>query len=185
METFKEAIGLLEFNSIAKGIFISDAVLKKAYVEIIQSFPVCPGKYLILFHGDEASVLESLNEGKNLAREFLVDHLYLPNVHRDVLKGIIGSLDTEYMDSLGIIETFSCASCIVASDIARKMARVFLIEIRLAMGIGGKAFFTITGEHAEVEAALQGAKDYAEKKGMLANWEIIPSPHEGLKNIVF
>jgi microcompartment protein CcmL/EutN len=182
---FKEAIGLLEFNSIAKGIFVSDAVLKKAPVSIIQSFPVCPGKYLILFHGDEASVFESLNEGKRLSGHFLVDNLYLPNVHRDVLKGIIGSLETSYLESVGIVETLSCASCIVSADIARKTAEVNLVEIRLAMGIGGKAFFTLTGEQADVEAALEAACEFVKSRGMLANWEIIARPHEELTNIVF
>jgi len=52
-------IGLLEFNSIAAGIEATDALLKQAAVRIMVAKTVCPGKYIILFSGDEASVEES------------------------------------------------------------------------------------------------------------------------------
>ena len=44
-----EAIGILESNSIAKGIEAADAVLKAADTALLYAKPVCPGKYTILF----------------------------------------------------------------------------------------------------------------------------------------
>ena len=54
-----EAIGILESNSIAKGIEAADAVLKAADTALLYAKPVCPGKYTILFYGD---VAESVTE---------------------------------------------------------------------------------------------------------------------------
>ncbi len=40
----KAAIGLIELSSIAKGIEVSDAMLKRADIEIIVNRTICPGK---------------------------------------------------------------------------------------------------------------------------------------------
>ena len=57
-------IGILESNSIAKGIEAADIVLKTADVSLLYARPVCPGKYSVLFHGDVAAVQASLESGK-------------------------------------------------------------------------------------------------------------------------
>ena len=44
-----EAIGILESNSIAKGIEAMDMVLKAADTRLLYARTVCPGKYTILF----------------------------------------------------------------------------------------------------------------------------------------
>ena len=54
-----EAIGILESNSIAKGIEAADAILKAADTSLLFSKPVCPGKYTTLFYGDVAAVQAS------------------------------------------------------------------------------------------------------------------------------
>ena len=58
-----EAVGFIEFNSVAAGIFATDAMAKKAEVEIIDSRSVCPGKYIILISGMTGPVDESLQAG--------------------------------------------------------------------------------------------------------------------------
>ena len=58
-----EAIGILESNSIAKGIEAADAVLKAADTALLYAKPVCPGKYTILFYGDVAAGVLSLDVG--------------------------------------------------------------------------------------------------------------------------
>ena len=45
----------------------------------------------------------------------------------------------------------------MAADAAAKAAGVASVEMQLARGIGGKAFFTVTGPLAEVEAAVEAA----------------------------
>ena len=64
-----EAIGILESNSIAKGIEAADAILKAADTSLLFSKPVCPGKYTTLFYGDVAAVQASLEAG--VQRQFM------------------------------------------------------------------------------------------------------------------
>ena len=63
-----EAIGILESNSIAKGMEAADAVLKAADTALLYAKPVCPGKYTILFYGDVAAVSASLDAGRRKCR---------------------------------------------------------------------------------------------------------------------
>ena len=44
------AIGMVELNSIARGIETCDYMVKAATVELLRSSTVCPGKYLSLIH---------------------------------------------------------------------------------------------------------------------------------------
>lgn len=47
----KNSIGLLEFKSIAKGIEVTDALMKGSRVELVLSNAICPGKYITLVTG--------------------------------------------------------------------------------------------------------------------------------------
>lgn len=171
------AIGLIELKSVARGIVATDAVAKKAPVEILKSHPVCPGKYIVLFAGEVAPVEESLLAGVDIAGDNLINKLILPQVHDGVIPAINGSAKVLEFGSLGIVETFSIASCIVAADIAAKEADVTLTEIRLAMGLGGKAYFVMTGDLYSVEAAFAAATNFVRGEGLLAGCEVIPAPH--------
>ena len=173
-------IGLLELNSIASGIVVADAMLKKAPVQLIEACPVCPGKYLVLIAGEVAPVEDSVSAGLQTGGEKVVDSLILPQVHEQVIPAIHCLTQIETLEALGILETFSVASCIVAADAAAKAAAVELIEIRLAKGLGGKAFFTLSGDVADVEAAIEAGCHCAAREGMLLNKIIIPAPHPDL-----
>ena len=174
------AIGMIELKSIARGIFVTDAVVKKAPVRLLETHPVCPGKYVILFCGEVADVEESLKIGIELAGDLLVNDLFLPRVHHSVIPAITGTTEIDEFGSVGIVETFSIASCVVASDIAAKMTPVRLVEVRLANGLGGKGYFVMTGGLADVQASLEAAEAYIREEGLLAGCEIIPAPHRDL-----
>ena len=75
-------------------------------------------------------------------------------MHEAVFPAIAGSSKVEDLDALGILESFSVASLIEGADAAVKAANVQLIEIRLAMALGGKAFVTLTGNVAAVQSAV-------------------------------
>lgn len=171
------SLGLIEFKSIAKGIFATDAIAKKAPVKILSTNPVCPGKYLIIFAGEVADVDEAFKAGIIAGGDMVVNYLFLPYLHVDVMPAISGTTKIEEFDSLGIVESFSVASCVAAADIAAKNSPIKLVEIRLANGLGGKAFFVLTGELADVESAIAAAKEYIKVEGMLAGCEIIAAPH--------
>jgi len=80
------------------------------------------------------------------------------------------------VESLGIVETTTVAATVRAADAAVKAARVRITEMQLGRGIGGKAFFTVTGPLAEVEAAVDAALG-AIDAALVHTTEIIPAPH--------
>ena len=78
----------------------------------------------------------------------------------------------------GVIETYSVASCIEAADAAVKAASVEPVRMHLAFGIGGKSYVVLTGEVADVEAAIKAGCEVAGEKGMLVQRVVIPRPHK-------
>lgn len=175
-----QAIGLVELISIAKGIEAADAMVKVADVEILTSTPVCPGKYFVLVHGDVAAVESSVKAGVRIGGNYVVDEFILPNVHPAVYPSITSTSTVTDIQALGIMESFSIASMIVSADSALKAADVDAIELRLGTGIGGKSFFTLTGDVAAVNAAVEAGAQSAIDKGFLVEKVIIPSPSKKL-----
>ena len=178
----KNAIGIVELTSIAGGYAASDAMLKAATVEMLVSRSICSGKYLVMIGGDIADVEASVAAGVVVNEGTVVDSVVLPNIDRSVFPAISGANPVEKLEALGIIESFSVASLIEAADTAAKAANVRLIEIRLAMALGGKAFATLTGSVAAVQAAVDAGARLVANKGLLVNRVVIPQPHPNLLN---
>jgi microcompartment protein CcmL/EutN len=149
------ALGLLEFSSIALGMRAADAMVKKAPVRALVAGSVHPGKYLVLVDGDVASVEESLAAGVEAGAPALIDRLFLPDIHPSVGNAIAGQRSKDAIDTLGVIETRTTVSAIRAADAGMKGARVSLVELRLADGLGGKSILLFAGEQADVEAAVE------------------------------
>lgn len=149
------ALALLEFNSIAVGIHAGDAMVKRAPVDRIRSGTVQPGHYLVLVTGDVAPVGEAVEVGQELGHSALRDVLFLPNVHPGVVEALTGQRQPVSGDALGVVETHSVASAILAADAGLKGAEVSLLSMRLGDGLGGKGLTMFTGLVADVEAAMQ------------------------------
>jgi microcompartment protein CcmL/EutN len=173
-------LGLIEYKSVARGIRSCDAMVKKAAVRILETHPICPGKYLTIICGGVAEVEEAMLAGLEAGGDMVVADLFLPHVHRDVIPALAGTAVIAEFGSLGILETLAAATCLQAADIAAKATPVQLAEIRLANGLGGKGYFVMTGELADVEGALAAARDFAAGAGLLAACELIPAPHPDL-----
>lgn len=174
----KSAIGMIEMNSIAKGYAVGDAMLKAANVDILFNRTICPGKFMVMVAGDVAAVEASMSAGLDLGNETIVDELIIPNVHSSIFAAISGTRVIEQTDALGIIETFSVASIIEAADAAVKAANVELIDVHLAMAIGGKGYLTLTGDVASVTAAIDAGAAYIKDKGVLVEKVVIPQPRK-------
>lgn len=179
-----QSIGLVEFNSIARGIEAADTMLKTAMVELLAANPICPGKYMAMVGGDVAAVESAVNAGVKTGGQAVVDQFILANVHPSVFPAITATSAVEVVQALGIIETFTVASLIFAADACAKAAEVELIEIRLGSGIGGKSFVTLTGDVAAVKAAVDAGSAGVISKGLLADKVVIPSPSQQLKKAI-
>jgi len=180
----QEAVGFIEFNSVAAGIFTTDAMAKKSEIEVVDSRSVCPGKYIILITGLTGPVEESLAAGIAAGADAVTDHLFLPNVHPLVIPAILAAGPVGELDALGVIETFSIPSCILAADAAAKAADIRLLEIRLANGLGGKSFVTLTGEIPDVEASMEAGEEKVKAIGALVRTVTVPRPHPDLSRFI-
>jgi len=170
------AIGLVEFTSIAKGIEAADIMVKTADVEIQVMKTLCPGKFMVLVSGDVSSVQQSVAAGVELAADTVVDSFVIPNVHPSILPAIGGGNEIPEVKAIGVIETYSVASSIEATDIAVKSAEVQPIRLHMAFGIGGKAYCVLSGEVAAVKAAVESGSAVAAEKGFLVSSIVIPRP---------
>jgi microcompartment protein CcmL/EutN len=171
------ALGMIEFKSVAKGFKVTDDMVKKAPITLVSTNAICPGKYMIIIGGEVADVEESLQKGLASGDDMIINHIFLPHVHEDIIPAISGTTTIDNFEALGIVETFSVSACVEAADIAAKATNIKLVEIRLANGLGGKGFFVFTGSQADVEVSLERAKEYIRSTGMLAGAEIIERPH--------
>jgi microcompartment protein CcmL/EutN len=138
------SIGLVELGSVAAGFEVCDAMLKTSDVELILSRSICSGKYMVMVRGDVAAVDSAVKAGSRAGHFSIIDSFVIPNVDDSVFPALAGTNKIEPVAALGIIESFSVASLIEAADTAAKAAEVRLMEIRLAMALGGKAFVTMT-----------------------------------------
>ena len=65
---FDNALGLIELNSISRGILTCDVVVKKANIVFLSAGAVCPGKYMLAFYGAVADVEEAVKAIKKIPK---------------------------------------------------------------------------------------------------------------------
>ncbi|NLL48717.1 MAG: BMC domain-containing protein [Firmicutes bacterium] len=180
-----DSIGLIELNSIAVGFYAADAMVKAASVKIIEALPICPGKFMVLVGGEVADITNAVEVGVEVAGDTIVDSFIIPRVHPQVFGAINAVSQVPAIQALGIVETFTIASGIIAADAAVKAAAIDLVEIRLSRGQGGKAYFSLTGEVGAVAAAVEAAVDRIGDSGLLLKAVTIPSPHTDLMDFLY
>jgi microcompartment protein CcmL/EutN len=176
----KNSIGLIELGSIASGIQATDIMLKTSEVELMISRTICSGKYMTLIAGDVAAVTSAVDTAVNTIGFGVIDNFVIPNVHSTIFPAIAGHNNVQMLESLGIVESYSVASLIEAADAAVKAAKVQLVELRLAMALGGKAFFSVTGDVAAVTSAVEAGARIVSDKGLLVNKVVIANPRQEL-----
>lgn len=174
------ALALVEFSSIATGIQAADAMIKRAPIDTLRAGTVHNGKYLVLIGGQVADVEESLAAGRAVGGASVLDFVYLPQVHAEVVETLGGRRRPEATDALGVVETTTVAAAIHAADAGVKGAQVHLVEVRLADGLGGKGIVLFAGLVADVEAAVQIGTQVLERPDLLVREVVIPQLHPGI-----
>jgi microcompartment protein CcmL/EutN len=176
----KNSIGLIELGSIAAGFQVSDAMLKAADVDLVLARSICSGKYMVMVRGEVGAIQASVDAGCQAGDFSVIDTFTIPNVHESIFPAIAGITKVEKLEALGILEAFSVASLIEGADAAVKSANVQLIELRLAMALGGKAFATLTGSVSAVTSAVETGAQVIARKGLLVNKVVIAQPRPEL-----
>jgi len=169
-----EALGMIELNSIARGIEAGDAIIKTAEVKLVGAYASCPGKYVVIVRGSVSAVKSVIEVGAKAAGKSLVRDIMIPNLHDQVFKALSCTTEIVPKGAVGIIETYSLATAVLVSDAAVKAADVELLEIRLGRGLGGKAFTILTGDVSNVRAAVDAAIEASQDDGLLAHTAVIP-----------
>ena len=172
------ALALVDFSSIASGIEAADAMVKRAPIDTIRAGTVQPGRYLVLIGGAVADVEESLAAGQEVGGSSVLDHVFLPNVHPGVVEAIGGGRVPDRKDALGVVETSSAAGAIRAADAGLKSARVRLVEVRLADGLGGKGIVLFSGVVADVDIAVASGVDALDRPDLLVQSVVIARLHD-------
>jgi microcompartment protein CcmL/EutN len=173
----EKSIGLIELSSVAAGFLVADTMLKAGNVRLLLSRSICSGKYMVLIGGETAAVASAVAAGAEAANGCLIDRFVISNVHPDVFVALGRTQVPEANGALGILESFNVATLLQAADAAAKAAAVQLLEIRLAMALGGKAFVTMTGDVAGVQAAVAAGRQVIADAGMLVNAVVLTRPH--------
>lgn len=179
-----KALGMVELNSIAQGVAVADVMLKASNVSIIKAQPVCCGKYIVIVSGNIGDVKSAVETGSERGGMYVIDHIMIPKVHEDVMPAITGCVDLDGVEALGIVECFSLSQALVSADQAAKAADVKLMEIRLGVGLGGKAFALMTGTIDAVTAAVRAAETVRDDETMILNTAVIASPDPSLVNTI-
>ena len=173
-----DALALIELDSVAGGLSALDVLVKRAAVTVLEANLVEPGKFLILFVGGVAEVEESHSAVLEHFDEQLVSQLFLPMAHPRLVAGLRGEEDRNPPDTLGVVEGLDVATTLQAADRALKDAAVVLCGIRVAVGLGGRAYFVVSGQQHDVEASVAAAKAKLEENGRLHRIEVIARPHD-------
>ena len=168
-------LGMVEFHSIATGIHASDAMVKAAPVDMFESRPISPGRYMSLVTGEVAAVEASVATGvQDAGAGAIVESFVLANLHELVLPVLRGKAGAAEIESVGVIETSSAASIVLAADAACKASSVLLVQLHLANHIGGKGYTVFSGTIADVEASVEAA--CAAAGALLIKCVAIPNP---------
>lgn len=176
----RNSIALIELSSIAAGFEACDAMLKAAEVELVLARTICSGKYLIVVRGDTGAVEAAAEAGRSTGDFSVIDTHVIPNLHDDIFPALSGTSGITELQSLGVIEAFSVTSLIEGADAMAKAANIRLVEVRLAMALGGKAFATCTGSVSSVRTAVEAGAAAIARKGLLVNKVVIPQPRPEL-----
>lgn len=171
------SIGLLEVKSIPVGMLATDEMLKAADVKALISTPICPGKYMIAVYGNVGAVKSSMETGVQLVDSSIVSSYIINNVHESIPAAITGTSEVDKILSVGVIETISALTAVMAGDIAAKASNIRLMEIRIARGLGGKGFLVFTGELSAVKSAMNSCLNQLKESGEITGSCVISSPH--------
>ncbi len=174
-DDMQPALGLLELDSIAAGIAAGDAMAKRAPIDLLYAGTIHPGRYLVLVAGAVADVEEAIDAGRDLGGACVLDVVLLPHVHPDVVAGVRGVRLAGEGEALGVIETPTVASIIDAADAGVKEAKVRLLELRLADGLGGKGYLLFDGAVSDVEAAVEAG--VARAHGARVSYRVVAQLH--------
>jgi microcompartment protein CcmL/EutN len=183
------ALGVLELATIARGVVAADAGLKRAPAILLHSRAISGGKHLVFFEGGVAEVEEAMGAAARIAGDVLLDRVELPAADPQVwpmLGAPVAPPDWAgdgSAEAVAIVETKTVCAAIAAADAACKVADVIVRDVRFAVDLAGKAYFTLTGTLDAIEAAAAAVAAAAGER--IVGLEVIAQPSPDLRGRLF
>ncbi|MDD3776578.1 MAG: BMC domain-containing protein [Actinomycetota bacterium] len=169
-------IAVMEFKSIARGVEVTDSLIKASQVNLLVATSLCPGKYLTLVEGEMDALDTSVEVAVNMGGKHLYSTEIIGGIDAKVIGAISGKISPAVLGAIGIVESMQMAYLINAADITVDTAEVEFMDFRLARGCGVNSFFVITGQLAAVQEAVRVASEYLAEKGALIGQKVIANP---------
>ena len=147
------------------------------------------GKHLVFFEGGVAEVEEAVAAARLVAGDLLLDRVELSAADAQVwpmLGAPVAPPDwagDAGAEAVAIIETRTVCAAIAAADASCKVAEVTVRDVRFAVDLAGKAYFTLTGTLDAIEAAAAAARAAAGDR--LVGLEVIAQPAADLRGRLF
>jgi microcompartment protein CcmL/EutN len=142
-----------------------------------------------MLEGGVAEVEEAMLAGARAAGAALLDRVELAAADDQVwpmLGAPVTPLDwaaDPAAEAVAIIETRTVCAAIAAADAACKVADVVVRDVRFAVDLAGKAYFTLTGSLDSIDAAADAARAAAGER--LVGAEVIAQPSPDLRGRLF
>lgn len=176
------SVGAIEFSGIGIGYQAEDALLKSASTTLLIARTIGSGKYLIVFSGNIADVETSMDVARKIGGSRVVDYLTVANVHQSLFPAMdmTVKIDRSEMRALGIIETTSAVSAMIAADVAAKSGNVTLFRLSFTVAQGGKGLLLMNGSVSDVEASIESARRALASRGTIESAITIPKPEPEL-----
>ena len=173
-----KSIGAIEFKSIAKGIEVSNEIIKKFSVEVLYLKSICPGKFLIIVSGQTSYVNECIDYGLEFGNGYIVDSFVINAIAQEIIYGFKNKYEKlDNINSIGVVETNKVCAGIKMLDKTLKFGDVSLVKLQMSFAIGGKLVYIVSGDLSSLQYALEESKATVKEKEIIYI-TIIPSVDE-------
>lgn len=177
-----EAIGMIEYKTVSSGIMATDILSKSAYVKILEARVLTPGKFVVLYTGELGAVRAAMEVATRYQEDKLLDKIVLGSPDLQVMEVLDHPIRWEEYedDAIGMVETSTVSSAVLAADFAAKTANIKLLEIRLATRMGGKGYILFSGSVAAVREAVYASESRLSYLNTVLDTMVIPKPSKDL-----
>lgn len=144
-----KALGIVEFNSIPKGIKELDKIIKFNELKIYKAGVTCPGKYYFIVYGDNSSVKDGL---KDLTGERCKQ--VISGVSEKLLEALNRKREDKKFKAIGVVEFLNIADGVKVLDHVIKSVDVDIVKLVLGWTLAGKCYFVVGGETSSIDEAI-------------------------------
>lgn len=170
-----KSIGAIEFKSIAKGIEVSNEMIKKSSVDVLYLKSICPGKFLIIVGGETSYINECVDYGIKLGEGYIVDNFVINAISQEILDGFKNKYQKlDSIVSIGVVESSKVCAGIKMIDKTLKSGDLVLVKLQLSFAIGGKLVYIVAGDLSSLEYALKESENVVREKEVIYK-TVIPS----------